>query len=125
MKKYAIITNEETKQCDIGLGTNTEYYESIGMTEMEVEQAYNGNWYIKGYAPDKPHNIIIKEKIAELKQNLIDADYWGQKYIDGEYTSEEWEVKKEQRKAWRVKIRELEAQIEPEQTGENSTFDGD
>ena len=26
----------------------------IGMEEMDVEQAYNGNWYVEGYAPEKP-----------------------------------------------------------------------
>ena len=49
MLKYAKIINEETKQCEVGLGSNAAYYESIGMEEMEVEQAYNGNWYIEGY----------------------------------------------------------------------------
>ena len=32
-----------------------------------------------------------QNRIAELKQLLADADYWGQKYLDGEYTQEEWE----------------------------------
>jgi hypothetical protein len=54
MLKYAKITNKETKQCDVGIGTNTAFYLSIGMAEMDVEQAYNGNWYVKGYAPEKP-----------------------------------------------------------------------
>ena len=54
MEKYAKIINEETKQCEVGLGTNTEFYKSIGMTLMNVEQAYNGNWYLLGYAPEKP-----------------------------------------------------------------------
>ena len=36
--------DEETKQVNIGTGTNTTFYKSIGMTEMEVEQAYNGQW---------------------------------------------------------------------------------
>ena len=54
MKKYAKIINEETKQCEVGLGTNSAFYQSIGMTEMEVEQAYNGSWYLQGYAPEKP-----------------------------------------------------------------------
>ena len=54
MKKYAKITNEETKECSVGLGTNTDFYKSIGMTEMDVEQAYNGAWYVEGYAPEKP-----------------------------------------------------------------------
>ena len=44
MKVYAQIIDEETKQVNIGTGTNTTFYKSIGMTEMEVEQAYNGQW---------------------------------------------------------------------------------
>lgn len=54
MLKYAKIINQETKQCEVGTGTNTEFYKSIGMVEMEVEQAYDGSWYVKGYAPEKP-----------------------------------------------------------------------
>lgn len=54
MKKYAKIQNEETKACSVGLGTDTEFYKSIGMTKMDVEQAWNGGWYLKGYAPEKP-----------------------------------------------------------------------
>ena len=49
-----------------------------------------------------------QKRIDELKQLLADADYWGQKYLDGEYSSEEWEQKVAQRKAWRIEIRELE-----------------
>lgn len=67
MKKYAKITNEETKTCDVGLGTNTDYYKSLGMTEMEVEQAYNGQWYLSGYAPTKPEPTI-QEQLLELER---------------------------------------------------------
>lgn len=108
MKKYAKIIDNQTKICEVGLGTNTEFYKKMGMEEMEVEQAYNGNWYVLGYSPQKPQEIINQERIEELKALLADADYWGQKYIDGEYTAEEWEQKKAQRKAWRAEIRELE-----------------
>lgn len=52
MKKYAKVVNEETKLCEVGLDTNISYYESIGMTEQEVEQAYDDNWYLLGYAPE-------------------------------------------------------------------------
>ena len=54
MKKYAKIIDEKTKLCEVGVGTNSEFYKSIGMTEMDVEQAYNGSWYVAGYAPEKP-----------------------------------------------------------------------
>ena len=63
MKKYARIVNEETKACEVGTGTNVEFYRSIGMSEMEVEQAYDGSWYLKGYAPEKP----VEEKEAEVR----------------------------------------------------------
>lgn len=53
MLKYAKIINEETKLCEVGLGTNAEFYKSIGMSEMEVEKAYTGDWYVLGYAPEK------------------------------------------------------------------------
>lgn len=63
MIKYAQIINEQTKQCEVGMGTNAEFYRSVGMTEMEVEQAYDGAWYVKGYAPEKP----IEELQAEVR----------------------------------------------------------
>lgn len=51
---YAKIIDQKTKLCEAGTGTNIEFYASIGMTDMEVEQAYNGRWYIKGFAPKTP-----------------------------------------------------------------------
>lgn len=117
--KYAKIINEETKLCEVGIGSNSEFYQSIGMIPMDVEPAYNGGWYVSGYAPEKPDYIIKQERIDELKSLLASADYWGQKYIDGEYTAEEWEEKKAERIAWRTEIRELEAEIG--KNGKNST----
>lgn len=67
MLKYAKIINEKTKICAVGLGTNSAFYQSIGMTEMEVEQAYNGSWYLKGYAPAKPE-LTIEEQVSSLEQ---------------------------------------------------------
>lgn len=93
---------------------------SLAIDESETEKAYNGDLYVKGYAPKKPDNVIKQERIDELKSLLSGADYWGQKYIDGEYTAEEWEQKKAQRMAWRAEIRQLEAEIE--KTGQNSTY---
>ena len=64
MKKYAKIINEGTKLCEVGLGTNSDFYESIGMTEMDVEQAYNGGWYVAGYAPQPS----IEEQNEQIRQ---------------------------------------------------------
>lgn len=67
MIKFAKVINEETKQCDVGLGTNTEYYTKLGMTEQDVEQAYDGNWYLVGYAPTKPEPTL-QERLEQLEQ---------------------------------------------------------
>lgn len=75
MKKYAKIENPETKICSVGLGTNIEFYKSIGMNEMDVEQAYNGNWYLEGYAPEKPsptHDDVSKMR-EEYRKEHIDS----------------------------------------------------
>lgn len=72
---YAKIIDDETKLCEVGIGTNAEFYKSIGMTEMDVEQAYNGNWYLKGYAPEPTEEEIKQARIAELKGLLNRTDY--------------------------------------------------
>lgn len=66
MKVYAQIIDEETKQVNIGTGTNTTFYKSIGMTEMDVEQAYDGSYYLKGYAPTQNLDELKSEKLSEL-----------------------------------------------------------
>lgn len=96
MKKYAKIINEETKACEVGLGTNTAFYASIGMEEMEVEQAYNGGWYLEGYAPAKPEEVLAKEKRAIRNQYLTDSD---------KYMIPDFPVSDEERALW-VKYRE-------------------
>lgn len=68
MFKYAKITNTETKQVSVGTGTNSKFYESIGMVQMEVEQAYDGSWYAAGYAPQPPEKT--KEEISEQRRQL-------------------------------------------------------
>lgn len=74
MKKYAKVINEETKACEVGLGTNVKFYQSIGMIEMEVEQAYDGQWYLQGFAPVKPEPTReeVEANRALLYKELID-----------------------------------------------------
>lgn len=71
MLKYAKIKNEETKEVYVGLYTNTEFYKSIGMVEMDVEQAYNGSWYLAGYCPEKP--APTHEEVSETRRQLYIA----------------------------------------------------
>lgn len=105
MLKYAKIVNEETKQCEVGIGTNTNFYKSIGMIEMEVEQAYDGNWYVKGYVPEKPTEVLAQEKRAE-RNAILDATDKFTSVPDYPITDE----KREQYKAYRQYLRDLPEQ---------------
>lgn len=76
--RYAKIINEDTKQVQVGVGCSDEYYEEIGMTKMDIEQAYDGLWYVAGYAPIQPEPTpeeIKQARINELKDELNSTDY--------------------------------------------------
>ena len=65
--------DNETKKClEVGTGTNTEFYKSIGMVDMEVEQDYAGSWYLAGYAPVKPEPT--KEEQQKARENAYRAE---------------------------------------------------
>ena len=70
MIKYAKIINEETGLCEVGLGTNTSFYQSIGMEELDVKQSDIDNaWYLVGKCPmktDEQKEFEEKERIAKL-----------------------------------------------------------
>lgn len=154
MLKYAQITNEETKECSVGLGnpedifseelipakthieiipaeydeegniikeeqeievideeeylktiTVGDWYKSIGMEEMDVEEAYNYRWYLKGYAPKKPQEDINQELIAEYQQYLDTTDWYVVRYSETGVEIPE-EIRQKRQEA-RNKINEL------------------
>lgn len=75
MLKYAKIENEKTKECQVGIGTNSKFYKTIGMAEMDVEQAYDGTWYVAGYAPEKPQSKK-EEEVRNIRNQYLE------KYVD-------------------------------------------
>lgn len=77
-KKYAKIINEETHEVIIGVGVDEEYYKEIGMSEMDVELAYNGLWYEAGYAPVKPEPTVleIKAEMRAIRDDYINDIEW-------------------------------------------------
>ena len=52
---------EHTETITVG-----DWYKSLGMEEMEVEKAYDGSWYVAGFAPEKP--ALTHEEISELRE---------------------------------------------------------
>lgn len=109
MLKYATIINSDTKQCDIGFGTNIKYYKSMGMAEQEVEQGYDGNWYLKGYAPQKPQSIVNEEEIVEYKKFLADTDYVVVKIAEAISSEDDELVRELKRKYAEILIKRREA----------------
>lgn len=90
MKKYARIIDDKTKEVQIGVGVNDEYYIEIGMTLMDVEQAYNGGWYVKGYAPVEPELTEDEKKnIVRTIRNSYLQQYDFTQLPDAPFTAEE------------------------------------
>lgn len=78
MKKYAIITNEQTKSVAVGEKGSVEFFTSIGMIEMEVEQAYDGSWYVAGHCPAEPEKTYAEKRLSEYPaiSDQLDMIYW-------------------------------------------------
>ena len=67
MIKYARIINEQTGLVDVGVGTNTEFYKSIGMAELDVKQSdIDSAWYLTEKCPMKSE----EEKQQAERQRL-------------------------------------------------------
>lgn len=62
-----------------------------------LEKSWNGSWYVKGYAPEKPHDEVILEQIKELEGQITDRN------LRGAILGDEFATNK---------IRQIEAQIE-------------
>ena len=68
MLKYAKIEDDVTKRVTYGSGTDSNFYQSIGMVEMDIEQSdINQCWYVKGYAPMKSE----QQKQLEIEQQQL------------------------------------------------------
>ena len=84
MRTYAKIVDDETKLVIVGGGSDINYYQSIGFSEMEVEMAWNGSYYLQGHAPQKPIEAYKQEKLNQLQalknQKLKEFSYKGKIY---------------------------------------------
>ena len=112
MKKYAKIIDEETKLCEVGLGDTEaiyyeeiisdengdkkiihkvkEYYQKIGYEIKDVEEGYDGNWYVLGYAPAKPEPTEdeMKENVKMIRNSYLQQTDFTQ-LSDAPFTVEE------------------------------------
>lgn len=64
MIKYAKVVNEDTGLCEVGIGTDSSFYESIGMRQIDVlESEIDNQWYLAEKCPQKTD----EEKLADIK----------------------------------------------------------
>lgn len=76
MKLYGTIIDNNTGLCSVGTGTNTEFYKSIGMVELDVQQSdIDNNYYLINKCPMKSDEQKLKEeqdKINHLTMTALD-----------------------------------------------------
>ena len=76
MIRYAQLINKDTGLCSIGTGTNIDFYKSIGMTELDVQQSdVDNNWYLVDKCPmktDEQKELEEKKRVAKLKMTPRD-----------------------------------------------------
>ena len=87
MQKYAKVVNEETGACIVGLGESesaAEYYATLGMELLDVEQADSGGWYLAGMAPqpETTSEWVNKELFLDALYALVPADQLAAKLQD-------------------------------------------
>lgn len=69
MFKYAKVIDKETGVCEIGTGTNIEFYISLGFTEQDVEQSdIDFNWYLAELCPHKSEEEKKREEQERIKK---------------------------------------------------------
>ena len=78
MIKYAKIINQETGLCEVGLGTNIDFYQSIGMSELDVQQSdIDDGWYLASMCTmktDEQKEQEEKERIGNLYLTGADVE---------------------------------------------------
>lgn len=117
MKKWAKVIDENLKICEVGAGTDGEYYRQLGYRYIDVEEAGNGMWYLKGYAPMLSCLTEKELKIEEIKKELSKYDYIGVKIATGCATIEEYKNEIEYCEELRKQIRRLSGEIVPDEEG--------
>lgn len=89
MEKYAKVLDIETNEVSVAVGSR----HPDDYTLMEVEEAFDGRWYVKGYAPEKPQPTAdeIKELRKQYRRKYMDDSTAerSRKQANGSWTAED------------------------------------
>lgn len=73
--KYAKVV-DTAKACIVGLGNDEAFYEALGFERCNVEQAWDGSWYLVGHVPQKP--VTAAEDVRAERDRRLSASDWTQ-----------------------------------------------
>lgn len=88
MLKYRKVINNETHECEVGLGTDEDFYKSLGMELGEVEQTFDGRWYELGFVPEPPLVDLKLAKREEINRARDAAEQGGFSYLGKTFDSD-------------------------------------
>lgn len=95
-----MVVNINNKQIEI-----PNEYQDFSYFDID-ENGFNIELYNK-----RKEKYLKQYELQSLYSLLSQNDHKGQKYLDGEYTDEEWAEIVAQRKEWRKQTRELEKEL--------------
>lgn len=73
--------NPDTKEVLVAIGDNTLLFDSMGyILSGEVEQSYNGRYYLVGYAPHSPTTGELKKLFTDAIQDYLDTTAQSRRY---------------------------------------------
>lgn len=88
MLKYRKVINNETHECEVGLGTDEDFYKSLGMELGEVEQTFDGRWYELGFVPEPLLADLKLAKREEINRARDAAEQGGFSYLGKTFDSD-------------------------------------
>ena len=88
MLKYRKVINNETHECEVGLGTDEDFYKSLGMELGEVEQTLDGRWFETGFAPEQLLTDLKLAKREEINRARDAAEQGGFSYLGKTFDSD-------------------------------------
>ena len=104
---YDIPITDENRYIEV---EGEKYAETLSCSSHYSWRVVNGELVVEQYEKVSQQELYQRE-YYNLKQQLTEMDYKTSKYVDGEYTEEEWKEIVNERKQIRVRVRELETLI--------------
>ena len=80
MKKHAKIIDEVKGTVEVGLGSDINFYKSIGMESLDVDIGYDGNWYLSNKLPLQSIDELKEQKIKQIDKETSESILSGFRY---------------------------------------------